>query len=275
VYSLSLVDDGGDKPHKTFTGLLISVAEYQNLLNHWLEGRHEVAERWTVPVEKEMKANDLISGRGHYSAADASKPLVTLADRLEVYEIMLRAMASCAQLRITVTTHCYPPRQSGRRANIEDLAFEAFLRRLAAWALPQGSSVFLVYDKDPPPANVETLTSIQFIEEWRLYNDSRPLREVYERVWPSLPTLRGRPVVRDMLLQSSKNSPLIQAADFVSFAAYQHIREVHTAPGAAQPRPNSIEANRRLLARSYRELLSGLWLPDDESGIHWVDYPTR
>lgn len=163
-----------------------------------------------------MKANDLISGRGHYSAPNAPKPLVTPADRLEVYEIMLRAVASCAQLRITVTTHCYPPRQLGRQTNIEDLAFEAFLRRLAAWALPQGSSVFVMYDKDPRPTYIETLTSSQFIEEWKLYNDSRPLREVYERVWPSLPTIRGRPVVRDMLLQSSKKSPLIQAVGYPS-----------------------------------------------------------
>lgn len=271
MYYLCFVDDGGSKLHKTFTGLLIPESACEDLLHRWLSGRGELSARWAVPPEKEMKANDLISGRGHYSAPDTTRPLASLSDRLAAYKIVLRTIGTCVSLRVTVTTRRHA-RRSVLEADVESLAFEAFVRRLARWAAHHGAMVILVYDNEPPPTTVELLPAGQRLPAWKDYNSSRPLREVYERARPSLPKIAGRPAVRDMLLQSSKQSPLIQAADFVSFAAYQHIQHIVAGMEGSPPTPGTVEANRVLLGISYREFLSPRWLPDDDSGVHWVGY---
>jgi hypothetical protein len=79
-----------------------------------------------------------------------------------------------------------------------------------------------------------------------------------------------RGVIQGMLLQNSADSRLIQAADFVSYAGYQHIRDVRGASYSATR--NEVDLYRRKLANSYRQILRPRWLSSDDQGVNWIEY---
>jgi hypothetical protein len=270
VYFLCFVDDGGQKPHWTFTGLLIPVGKQRDLLALWNAARRRLASQWGVPTELEIKANQLITTRGRLSGATHLTPMVSLADRLEAYEIMLEAVAACEWIRATVTCRFDRGREPVSGHSGRDLAYLAFIEHLADWAAREQSSVVIVYDGGPPPTGIDEMTGEEFLAAWRDYNNSRPFREIYERLRPKRAMSKGHLKIHDMLLQNSADSPLIQAADFVSYAAYQHIRNVRGA--SRSPTNNEIDLYRTKLAASYRRILPSRWLPDDDQGVNWVGY---
>jgi hypothetical protein len=272
VYFLCFVDDGGERPHQTFAGLLVPIGVHVDLYATWMAGRRKLEERWDVPLDKEIKANLLMSGRGHYSLADSTNPLVSMADRFAAYEIMLGTLTSFEDERFQTTVTCqhYDTRNGG---NITELAFASFVRHVADWAATTDNLVLLVYDADPSPREIEHLDAIQLMKGWGDYNNSYRLREVYAQLRAGLPQARGKPVIKDMLLQSSIESPLIQAADFLSFAALQYARKRRGPQNGS--RSKTPERYRRALAEYYLSALSPRGFPDDDHGIHWVGYPEQ
>jgi hypothetical protein len=276
VYFLCFVDDGGRKPHWIFTGLLVPLGDHRTFLAHWLKGRRTLANRWGVPVDAEIKANELVVTRGRPSVSTHPHPLASLFDRLEAYRIMLTAVADCDTLRVLVTTRYDDGRTHDSKTSPRDLAYAEFLRRLAGWAERARASVILIYDGGPPPRVADDTTEEEFLREWRRYNNTRPLRDVYEHLRSEMAVLRdGQPVIRDMLLQESAESPLIQAADFVSFAAFQHVRQAHGGSPPKSAGQERLEQYRRKIAALYRSSMQDRWLPDDDHGIHWVGYPIQ
>ncbi|GLH94823.1 hypothetical protein [Phytohabitans aurantiacus] len=129
MYFLCFVDDGGERPHQTFAGLLVPVGAHVDLYAAWMVGRHKLKERWDIPLEREIKANLLMSGRGHYSAPGSTRPLTSMAERFAAYEIMLDALTSFDDDRFKTTVTCqhYDTRNGG---NITELAFASFIRRV-------------------------------------------------------------------------------------------------------------------------------------------------
>jgi hypothetical protein len=250
--------------------LLVPVGAHVDLYAAWMVGRHKLKERWDIPLEREIKANLLMSGRGHYSAPGSTRPLTSMAERFAAYEIMLDALTSFDDDRFKTTVTCqhYDTRNGG---NITELAFASFIRRVADWAATTNNRVILVYDGDPSPRDIEHLDANQVMKRWADYNNTHRLREVYAQLRAGLPQARGKPVIKDLLLQSSIESPLIQAADFLSFAALQYARRRRGPHNGS--RSETPERYRRALAESYLSAFGPRALPDDDHSIYWIGYP--
>jgi len=115
--------------------------------------------------------------------------------------------------------------------------------------------------KEGPVDTTGLTTSVIAQQQESAYRNGVHYRNVHRNL-----QLSTRRVIEDPVMQDSRSSQLIQAADLTAYAAYQHLwgeRQIWPRGGRhGQPMPALVKSHQRL---------SGRWLTDSDSGIHWVD----
>ncbi|BCB87342.1 hypothetical protein Psuf_046550 [Phytohabitans suffuscus] len=216
----------------------------------WLEGRKSLTVTWGVREQVELHGNELARGRGAYCGSQEQERIFkNRAIRLRAYDLMLAALAGCGAL--SVTTVCCATSHM-------PTAYARFVEHLERWAAEMDTRVLVVLDGHAGPADgVESEADVAELEA--AHRNARPYRLVHRGL-----DLRTRRVIEDPIVQDSRSSHLIQAADLVAYAATQWLwvnTNLWPKGGPTHGRPLAE------IAKSY-ESLAGLWLPSERFGIH-------
>jgi hypothetical protein len=248
---LCYVDDSGADQGRTVTGLLIPEEGWSDLLHHWLEGRRKLESEWGVLKNSELHANALVKGRGRFCGSNSQDRKFHGPARLAAHELMLRHLAKCESLRVLTV--------GGHTRFLTDI-YQAFVEHLEAWALAEDTRVMIFYDGLAGPADTQGMAPQEAQEEWnRAVRNAKPYRDTHRGL-----LLAARRVLEDPIMQDSKTSQFIQAADMVAYAAFHHVAQ---SKPEVWPKLNPMPG----LTKSYRRL-SARWLPDHGAeGIVWID----
>ncbi|CAI4161777.1 DUF3800 domain-containing protein [Streptomyces albidoflavus] len=245
------VDDSGADQGRTLTGLLVPEEGWSDLLHHWLEGRRKLEREWGVPKNAELHAVHLVKGRGRPCATEEQNSRFTRAARIAAHDLMIRHLALCESVRVLTV--------AGATARIATV-YRSFVLHLEAWALAQDTRVLIMFDGQSGPDEAEQIGQERAQEVWKqAIRGAKPYRDTHR----SLP-LYTRRVLEDPVMQDSRYSQFIQAADMVGYAAFHHLM---------LGRPEVWPQQKPLgpMSKAYRRL-AGHWLPGHGAdGIVWVD----
>ncbi|MFJ4680879.1 DUF3800 domain-containing protein [Kitasatospora sp. NPDC088783] len=131
---------------------------------------------------------------------------------------------------------------------------------METWALDNDTRVLVFYDGQSGPHDTGALTPAQAQEQWnQAVRNAKPYRD-HHRALP----LASRRVLEDPIMQDSRFSQFIQAADMVGYAAFHHLVAQHP---EIWPKVQPVEG----MSKAYRRL-SGHWLEGHgHEGIVWMD----
>ena len=193
--NLFFVDDSGDPTVGVITALVFPWEVWPKVLKEWLGWRKWLWKQYQLPTDFEIHAQEFVSGHGtvpDYEDAEGvlRKPEISskLGLRKEVYRRSLAQIERQSDVRI-ITIACEGLGVPGTYSRFVALIDE-WLRGLGEWG------IFIVDGKDD--------------------SAYRPAHRKLE--------LRDRRIIEDPLMQSSRHSQLIQMADLVAHAAFQHVK---------------------------------------------------
>ncbi|MEK8143774.1 DUF3800 domain-containing protein [Streptomyces sp. M10(2022)] len=229
-------DDSGADQGRTLTGLLVPEEGWNDLLHHWLEGRRALESEWGIAKNTELHANQLVKGRGRPCATREQNERFSRKARVAAHDMMVRHLTRCDSLRVLTV--------AGRTAQIASI-YQGFVNRLEAWALGHDTRVLIMYDGLAGPEDTTALTPTEARELWtQAVRNAKPYRDTHR----GLP-LASRRVLEDPIMQDSKYSQFIQAADIVGYAAFHHLVLQHP---EVWPRVQPLGA----MSKAYRRLSS-------------------
>jgi hypothetical protein len=183
---LFYVDDSGDERLTTFSAIGIPVEQWNAALAQWLAWRRRLHCRHDVAIDYRLHANEWVAGRGR-PAKDPHAPVNrNKPARWQIYVSALEALAQIPDLAVLTVARQGPDRAAAYRHLIQGI--ERFLSVQREYGL-------IVVDGESP--------------ELMLLH-----REL---------DLRSRAIVEDPWKRDARESQWLQAADFVAYAAYQHI----------------------------------------------------
>ncbi len=245
------VDDSGADQGRTLTGLLVPEEGWSDLLHHWLEGRRKLQETWGVPKNTELHAVDLVKGRGRPCATENQNKSFGRPARIAAHDLMLRHLAKCESVRVLTV--------AGGTSRIATV-YRAFVSHLEVWALEEETRVVIMCDGQSGPDEVEEVGQEKAQDVWRqAIRGAKPYRDAHR----SLP-LASRRVLEDPVMQDSRYSQLIQAADLVGYAAFHHLM---LARPEVWPKMTAMGS----MSKAYKRLRHH-WLPGyGTDGVVWVD----
>ncbi|MFJ9195870.1 DUF3800 domain-containing protein [Streptomyces globisporus] len=248
------VDDSGADKGRTLTGLLVPEEGWNDLLHHWLGGRRKLEQEWGVLKNTELHAVHLVKGRGRPCATDEQNDGFSRQARIAAHDLMLRHLAKCQSVRVLTV--------AGPTAKVATV-YRSFVDHLEQWAAEEGTRVMIMFDGQSGPDEVENMSQEEAAEAWKqAIRGAKPYRDTHR----SLP-LASRRVLEDPIMQDSRYSQFIQAADMVGYAAFHHLM---------LQRPEVWPKMQAMghMSKAYKRL-SQRWLPGHGSdGIVWVDDET-
>jgi hypothetical protein len=212
------VDDSGAEDGRTLTGLLIPSARWNELLACWLDGRAKLSEKYGVNKHRELKGSLLgKKGRGSFcDGQDQDERFQSPRLRTEAYRILLESLSHCDGLQV-VTVAC--------RISRLPKVYQCLVDWLEDWAAAKDEHVIVFLDGKQLPDTVsssETATAVARETGAAIEDSSRnsaPFRQSHRAL-----ALQNRRVLEDPVMQDSRYSQLIQAADVTAYAAFQHLR---------------------------------------------------
>jgi hypothetical protein len=236
------------------TGLIVPATGWCDLLHCWLDGRRKLTETWGVRKHTELHGVELARGRGSYCASDEQERVFkNRGIRLRAYDLMLAALADCDGL--IVTTVCSPTAHM-------PTAYARFVEHLEGWARDLDSHVLVVLDGQQGPLDTTGVPSEKVEAAVQVaHRNAMPYRRVHRGL-----ELRRRRVIEDPIVQDSRSSQLIQAADLVAYAATHWLWSNTTIWPRGQHHGEPLSE----LAVSYQRLAKR-WLPGGDHGIHLLD----
>ena len=246
------VDDSGDSKHGvTLTGLLIEDRDWSGVLEAWLDGRRDLHREFGVPKTAELHATKLYKGRGEFCETAEQNARFGTDKRSAAARIMLSKLAQHGHLQVVTL---------GMGEVSKPLAYARFIAWLDEWAEDNDTYVLVMYDGqqglgDPD----EDLQPPRDRELWETaLRDASPYREVHRSL-----DIHRRRVVEDVVMQDSRYSQLIQAADLVAYGAFQKHKQEHPEIWSARSKPvvGAIKAYMRL---------SRHWPSESDFGVHWL-----
>ncbi|WP_406368929.1 DUF3800 domain-containing protein [Streptomyces sp. NBC_01546] len=248
------VDDSGADQTRTLTGLLVPEEGWSDLLHHWLEGRRKLDETWGVPKNTELHAVHLVKGRGRPCATEEQNDSFGRQARIAAHDLMIRHVTKCESVRVLTV--------AGATAQIAKV-YHSFVNHLEAWAAEQDTRVMIMFDGQSGPDDVEETGQEKAQEAWKqAIRGAKPYRDAHR----GLP-LASRRVLEDPIMQDSRYSQFIQAADLVGYAAFHHL---------ALERPQVWPKLQPMgpMSKAYKRL-SQHWLPGHGTdGVVWLDDET-
>jgi hypothetical protein len=183
---LFYVDDSGDERLTTFSAIGIPAEQWSTALARWLAWRRWLRDEHGVDVAYRMHATEWVAGRGRPSKdADA----VLNRSKPARWNIYVSALDALAQLPdLVVLTVAGPGRDRAA-------AYRKLVRQMERLLAVERTHGLIVVDGDSPE-----------------------LRMLHREL-----DLRSRRIVEDPWKRDARETQWLQAADFVAYAAYQHI----------------------------------------------------
>ncbi len=185
------VDDSGNEAISIIAAVTFELSEWPTVLKAWLGWRKWLYKTYALPPDFEIHAQEFVSGHGQVPPAEkggAPPPINgTVGLRREAYRRTLEQLNRQANVHVAAIA---------RRGLTVPEVYAQFVESLDFWLGDRGEQgVCIVHGGD----------------------DSS-----YRPAHRALP-LRTRHLLEDPLMQSSRNSQLIQAADLAAYAAFQNV----------------------------------------------------
>jgi hypothetical protein len=187
------VDDSGNQSIAVLAAISFELSEWRRVLTEWLGWRRWMWKQYGLPTDFELHAQEFVSGRGEISYRDSAgnmqKPPINsvLGYRKEAYR---RSLA-----------------QIDRQEGVSVLAVAWQGRTIAetyAWFIAELDGLLADLDE-------EAIVVVDGLDD----SSYRPAHRQLD--------IKTRRVIEDPLMQSSRHSQLIQMADLVAYAAFQHL----------------------------------------------------
>ncbi len=249
---LCYVDDSGDPARGvTFSALLIAEVSWAGVLEKWLVARRDIQRQFGVDTKRELHASELFKGRGRYSDTSDGEPGFGSAQRAATGRIALTALARHPEL--VVVTIAMSERSKPK-------AYGEFITWLDRWAEQEDTYVLVFYDGQQGLEHPGITPTPEHRQElWEsAVRDSAPYREVHR----ALP-ISSRRIIEDIIMQDSRYSQLIQAADLIAYGAYQRHVQDHPEIWGRDKKPVAAAILAYMKLRQH-------WLPGSENGIFWL-----
>jgi|SRR5215203_366686 len=187
------VDDSGDQTIAVLAAISFDLSEWHRVLVEWLGWRRWMWKHYRLPTDFELHAQEFISGRGEISYRDGEgieqKPRINsvVGLRKEAYR------GSLAQIDRQVGVSALAVAWQGKTI---DEAYAWFIAELDELLADLGEEAIIVVDG----------------------LDDSSYRPAHRQL-----DIKTRRIIEDPLMQSSRHSQLIQMADLVAHAAFQHL----------------------------------------------------
>jgi hypothetical protein len=208
---LAYIDDSRDEKIACFSAIVIPALDWPQVLDDIIDFRRELKKSDGIRVKKELHASDFVAGRGDLGA------IVTKARRAGIFEETLDFVASRPRLKIL--NACVP------RA-CEEMAFERLIQRLQVH-MEKKNTLYLegpdAGRQPDPDAQVIVIVDqgkdyTGIVRRMRRHNY---IASRYGSWYPSGAKAQNIPITRiveDLVFRDSRQSALIQLADFCAFA---------------------------------------------------------
>jgi hypothetical protein len=187
------VDDSGDPTIAVLAAISFELSEWRRIYSEWLGWRRWMWKHYRLPADFELHAREFLSGRGEISYRDSGritqKPLINsvLNLRQEAYRRSLVQINR--QEGVSVLAVAWQGRTIAE-------AYAWFIAELDQLLADLGEEAIIVVDG----------------------LDDSSYRPAHRQLH-----IKSRRIIEDPLLQSSRHSQLIQMADLVAYAAFQHL----------------------------------------------------
>ena len=250
---LCYVDDSGDSKHGVIlSAILVEDRAWNGVLAAWLDGRRAISEEFGVSKSKELHAVNLDKGRGNFLSEGMSANSFTSHQRDATGRIMLSHLSRAEGFRVVTLA-------ISRRS--KSVAYRDFLCWLDNWAAQEDETAMVFYDGhqgySPDLLNV---SQEEAGREWETaLREAAPYRTAHRGL-----EISTRRIVEDVVMQDSRYSQLIQAADLIAYGAFHKHAQDHPEVWGKKirPVPGAIRAYMKLRHR---------WLPESENGIIWLE----
>jgi hypothetical protein len=183
---LFYVDDSGDERLTTFSAIGVPVERWIAALDCWLGWRRSLRAEHGVDIQYRLHATDWIAGRGRPATDPRSILNRSKPARWQAYVSALDVLGGVAGLRLLTVA-----RPGSDRAT----AYRVLMHRIEGFLATEEEQGLVVVDGDSPE-----------------------LRTLHAELDPVT-----RRIVEDPWKRDARESQWLQAADFVAYAAYQHI----------------------------------------------------
>lgn len=248
------VDDSGDSRNgTTLTALIVEDQYWTGLLGAWLQGRRDIHREFGVPKSKEIHAVDLYKKRGSYCETPEQEKKFGENNRAAAGRMLLSALSKHQDFTVVTVASAEV---------VKPRVYAKFIAWLEDWAALNDTHLLVFYDgQQGLGAPGEPLTIEEQQALWEMAGrGATPYREVHRGL-----ELGSRRILEDVIMQDSRYSQLIQAADLIAYGAYhKHLQEHpeiwRKRPG--KPVPAAIRAYMKLTRH---------WPEDSEYGVHWLD----
>jgi uncharacterized protein DUF3800 len=195
---LAYVDDSGDENWDLLSGVLLPLDNWRECLRVWLSWRRFLFRRWGIPADFELHAVEFLRPddspipTSHSRATKVSESRINsdMGQRHEVYRRSLETLKFVPGIKIA--TVCRP-------GSDRLLTYQALLAALQETMGAADKDVVVMVDGAQPDP--------------RLRGEHRLLK------------LKDRRVLEDPWHERSQHSQLLQIADLVVHAAYQHVAQ--------------------------------------------------
>ncbi|WP_207795489.1 DUF3800 domain-containing protein [Cryobacterium zongtaii] len=250
---LCYVDDSGDsKNGTTLTAVIVEDKHWSALLDAWLEGRREVHRLFGVGKNLEIHAHKLYKGRGEFCETPVQNSKFGTKQRAATGRILLTQVGRFPEVTIMTV---------GMKTKVNAEVYARFVARLEDWAAQQDTYLMIFYDgQQGLPAPGSTPTQLEMTELWETaIRDAKPYRDVHRSL-----DISTRRVVEDVIMQDSKYSQFIQAADLIAYGAFHKHAQEHPEIWGAKlvPSDAAIIAYMKTAAR---------WPSTSDYGVEWFD----
>lgn len=207
------VDDSGNESWSVIAAITFEFSAWPRVLKEWLGWRRWLYKTYSLPTDFEIHAQEFVSGHGEIPPAQAGGDVPEINRktglRRQAYRQTLEQLNR--QQGVSATTIAC-------EGATVPVVYAEFVERIDFWLGDQGEQGFCIVDGQ----------------------DDSSYRPAHRAL-----TLRTRHLLEDPLMQSSRHSQLVQAADLAAYAAFQHV--------AADP-------DRRFMWEWYPRLLSESFL---------------
>jgi len=237
---LAYVDDTGDKNGTMLTALIVEDQHWSGLLEAWLEGRRKIHQNWGITKNQELHAVELMKGRGPFFGVEAHV-------REAIAETMTRHLARFEHFDLVTI---------GSRKVGSSAVYADFIAWMEEWAAARDTTLMVFYDGQQGLIDDEQATMEDVRDAWEsATRAAAPYRGAHRGL-----ELGARRIIEDVVMQDSRISQFIQAADLAAYGALQRHR---------QHQPHRSSPSSRLCSCSSRSCLSSDSLRVWSRGSAW------
>ncbi|MGO4301985.1 DUF3800 domain-containing protein [Leifsonia sp. RAF41] len=248
---LCYVDDSGDSRRGVLlTALIVEDSNWSRTLRAWLIGRREIHRVFGVPKLRELHANQLYKGRGTFCETTEQNARFGDAQRAAVGRMMLSHLSkNGAFVLFSVGTSDRSP----------SVAYAKLIARLEDWADDNATELMVFYDGRDGSTVDHHASAREKAEFWeQAIRAAAPYRRAHRAL-----DLASRRVIEDVVMQDSRFSQFIQAADLLAYGAFHKHVQSHPEIWGDEKEPC------RPAIKAYMQA-SSHWPEDSDDGVYWL-----